>query len=462
MMEKIISFLLAFFLAIPQLQPMSLYINKLNNESKQTNTETNETLEETTEPEIDQITNENDENPYKIKMNTNLDVEGYGTLTIPSSHFSVVPELSESTRRVLKYKDQKSRLTISYVTNLSSDMDIPGYICKEIAEVDTTTNSKVVDDYGDNEFITVTADKIIDDKQIKVYYSTDKNLETALWMKLEISNDADTAELDAVMSKIMESFIRYYVSNTVFETPTTGIYENMPNDENKGKDTKDYKANSEDDPVHDTKNVGFTKAKIAKDWRKMQVIIDDTKFTLPCSLKTFLNNDFFLNDERAFEKDDDGNQVQAKFVLINNEETTVNILNSKGTVLSVDVINESGSGEKDITDCTVIRAIMDSRKFITPAEAYAIKNNGESGYDEDGGGTGAVHQIILARGVNYEIYVEDLLDTYGGSYSYTPLVGGNNQYEWKDGQNSMTIETGPVRDIVSVTLSTVEKQKEEY
>lgn len=470
-------FIISFCLAVPQLQPLGMCMYKSATSTKDNavtdNTEDN-TLSDSTEQATEVVEPSTEEADSNISTNYTVDIDGYATVNINNTMFTQVAEMSSSTKQVWKYQDQKTKITMSYITNLDSSLDIPGYMCKEVAGIDTLTNSKYEEDHAGKTWMIIPADKVIDDMNCTVYYVLDDDSVTAFWMLVQQAPESvSDPELNASIAAIMDSYNCYYSSSTVFKTPTTGYYKDKADKDNTvAKDTDQYLADSKDNTVHKTNDVGFTGAAISDDWEDMQIILDGVKYQLPNPLSTFLQGGYFLNDYYA---------ISGKTEIDPAAQVDVQLLNNKGTTITATIINTSTNKARKAMNCAVIKLTVDSAMFVPASKAKKIKTgkeedtktakksskksskkNSKKGSSKSKKSSTSDHEVIIAKGIDFDIYLEDLLSSFGDDCYYESLGDKMNQYTWKNKDNSMVIITGPVQGIIKITLSTVANEDSYY
>lgn len=489
-MKSILAFIISFCLAVPQLQPLGICMYKSASNNKDNNvtdsTEDN-TLQDSTQQASEVVEPSTEDADSNISTNYTVDIDGYATVNINNTMFTQVAEMSSSTKQVWKYQDQKTRITMSYITNLDSSLDIPGYICKEAAGIDTLTNSKYEEDHAGKTWMIIPADKVINDMNCTVYYVLDDDSATAFWMLVQQAPESvSDTDLNASITAIMDSYNCYYSSSTVFKTPTTGYYKDKAEKDNTvAKDTDQYLADSRDNTVHKTNDVGFTGAAISDDWEDMQIILDGVKYQLPNPLSTFLQGGYFLNDYYV---------TSGKTEVDPDTQVDVQLLNNKGTTITATIINTSTTKTRKAMNCAVIRLVIDSAMFVPASKAKKIKtgketdtkttkkssskkNKSSSGKKKSSSSkkksssskktsskksSTSDHEVIIAKGIDFDIYLEDLLSSFGDDCYYESLGDKMNQYTWKNKDNSMIIITGPVQGIKKVTLSTVANEDSYY
>lgn len=486
-MKSILAFIISFCLAVPQLQPLGICMYKSASNNKDNNvtdsTEDN-TLQDSTQQASEVVEPSTEDTDSNISTNYTVDIDGYATVNINNTMFTQVTEMSSSTKQVWKYQDQKTRITMSYITNLDSSLDIPGYMCKEVAGIDTLTNSKYEEDHAGKTWMIIPADTVINDMNCTVYYVLDDDSATAFWMLVEQAPESvSDTDLNASITAIMDSYNCYYSSSTVFKTPTTGYYKDKAEKDNTvAKDTDQYLADSRDNTVHKTNDVGFTGAAISDDWEDMQIILDGVKYQLPNPLSTFLQGGYFLNDYYV---------TSGKTEIDPAAQVDVQLLNNKGTTITATIINTSTNKTRKAMNCAVIKLTVDSAMFVPASKAKKIKTGKEedtkiakksskknskknskkssknskknsSKSKKSKKSSTLDHEVIIAKGIDFDIYLEDLLSSFGDNCYYESLGDKMNQYTWKDKDNAMVIITGPVQGIRKLTLSTVANENSYY
>lgn len=360
-MEFITSFLLCLSMIFSLLNPfIPITAMAKANDNKDTpvvdtpvNVPQNNTVSENTIEETEE---------YKIKNFIDLDFEGYCTCAVPLSHFSINNGTTTNVLKNLTYKDKKTKVTMSYITNISKDADIPGYITIDVAGVDTVTNFKEEEIYGDNvKWMKVPSENKEDGCNVYVWYTLNQNKTAAFWVKAKVAPDSDSEEFYEVIKKMFNTYNYYqYGSGTVFDTPNTGYYENAILNNSTIGDTSDFVANTKAFTVFQTRGGYVKDAKISPNWQDLEIIIDGTKFRLPCRLENFYDAGFKINDRSITEKD---------LEVYPSNQMTLKLINNKGTVVTATVKNESGTDKRSADDCQLVTLLVDRGDFVDIAAA---------------------------------------------------------------------------------------------
>lgn len=297
-------------------------------------------------------TPESDETEYKINGLLTVELDGYCTIDIPQSHWSLISsELTTSTQKFFKYKDGKTRLLMGYTTDLSSQTDIPGYIVQELASVDMTTNNREEFDVNGNTWTKVIAPQPIDDYNVAVYYKLSKDNSSAFWMRLTKDISLDATELNVVLDKMMTSYNMYYIEGNMFETPDTGVYSNA----NDGNNTDEYQENTFNNTVFAGRGGFVAGADISNNWQDMEVILDDVKIKVPCTVEFLMNKGYSIQNNGV----DIGTKINP------NRTYSVDMTNTNGTWITIEVSNSQLDSSLALIDCPVTSIKIDSSKFIS-------------------------------------------------------------------------------------------------
>lgn len=454
-MEIILDFILCMCLLFSQLSPFTPLAYKLNN------FETAEVIEDDGSsnvvvdvPPISDVEETDDKYSAKASNFITLDMEGYCTLNIPLSHFVINESNCTPTYKQIDYNDNKTRLYMSYITNMSTDTDIPGYISNEVAGVDTVTNDKMPITYGTYDWVRVKADHQEDDCNIYVYYTLSRDKTSAFWIKAKVSLESDDEKFHDIMEQMLNTYYLYAVSGTIFDTPTTGFYENYDSNDGTVADTSDYQANSDKNNVFKSRGGYVIGANISDNWEDLEIILDGTKFSLPSTVSSFENAGFELNDATV-NRDSDLDVYRSN-------KKTLTYKNANGTVISLTVHNDNANETKKFNECQVVAITVDAEKFID----VVATDTGEIYNDEtaasDMTATNAKdkfnHELILPGGITWGVYTDDL-KSYYGICTQTSYNVGVNSLKWKSGNKQMIIRTNTVHGIKFVQISCIDISK---
>jgi len=424
-MKTFLTMLMCACLAIAPLTPFliiptSVEMKMLEIEEQRKEDENENTAGEAQKP----VTDSQVENKYIPKPNFNLDIEGYGTFGFNTRYFSTIDELCSNTYKVLKYNDQKSRFYFGFVTGLTSDLDVPGYITIETAGVDTVTNAKYNLQVGDNNWMVVPAKNQINGQNVYVYYLLSKDGTHAIWFRADISPESDNEELQNILYYMLDSVNVYYIGKTIFDTPNTGYYEGKDFDNNNyGENQGQYEENDEDNNVYKP-SMGFTDAEISDNWDSFEVLINNVKVVIPCSMQQLIDSGFVLDDSTG---------VDAETEIMPNTVYEFAMNNGGSAVIRVTVNNESNSESKMIKDCKISKLVIDFSEFKYAADL-------------------PTEYVVLPGGVIKNIYTNDLLSTYGTPAIQETVGDRTKKYIWKSGNKSLVIQCGVVAYIDRIEL----------
>ena len=350
-LTNLLLILSVFFAPLQPLSPIFLDITKTRVESEKQQEQPTEVAPVETDGETEEIT-------YTAKNFLDLDLEGYGTIRMPQSHFSLNTTTSNNVEKNMLYKDNKSKIKISYITNISEGTDIPGYITREVAGVDTVTNDKEEVVIGDRTWMKVHSENKEENNDVYVWYSLSKGNDTAVWLRVSVHEDSNDAEFDSILQQMLATFQIYYVNGTVFETPETGYY--LGKDFNNGTegDSTEYGANDKANSVFQSRGGYVPDANISPDWQDMQIILDGVRFQLPCQIKTFEDAGYTISSYKYDES----------YLVGIGATVEIDMINENGTVVTVEVLNNSKTEQSMVSACPVVSLTIDKEKFLSKEE----------------------------------------------------------------------------------------------
>ncbi len=445
-------------LLFSQMTPFTPLVSKLNNLNKTEVVEDEPPVQDTeavteTQPTEGEV--ETEEYSAKASNFITLDMDGYCTLNVPLSHFSVNDGNCTATYKQIDYNDNKTRLYMSYITNMDTTADIPGYIAKEVAGVNTVTNDKTPIAYGSYDWVKIKADHQEDDCNIYIYYTLSKDKTSAFWIKAKVAAESDDEKFNDIMTQMLNTYYLYAVSGTLFDTPTTGYYENYDNNNGTVADTSDYQANSNVNNVFQSRGGYVIGANISNDWKDLEIILDGTKFSLPSTVASFENAGFELNDLSVNITEDNTRDLD----VYRGQTKTLTYKNSNGTVVNLTVYNDDASEVRKFNECQVVAITIDADKFVDVVATDSSEVYNDETAASDMTATNAKdnfnHELILPGGITWGVYTDDL-KSYYGMCTQTNYTTGIQMLKWKSGNKQMIIRTNTVHDIRYVQLSCIE------
>lgn len=370
----------------------------------------------------------------KVKVtipNYTLELEGYGTFGFHSSYFSVVDSLTTNVKKTIRYKDNKSKITVSYITGLSSDIDIPGYITREVAGVDTVTNDKYRLDVFGKEWMIVPSKNQVDGMNVYVCYLLSKSSTHAIWMRIDVDpsvdNDVELNFKDDILFRMLESVNVYYIGDTVFDTPTGGYYADKEDSgDGTSGDTEGWESNDDDNNVYQPTQ-GFVNADISKNWDSLEVIIKGKKLKVPCTV-TELNNLGFVID--------DSSNMGLEDVISAGASVELTATNKGNAYININVFNDSNSEDKKVKDCRISSIDIDLSNFKYIADM-------------------SQDYIILPGGITTEVYTDDIVKTYGTPTKNESIQDNGSitkKLTWQLGSKRVTIYSGVVAYITRIEI----------
>lgn len=452
-MRTIVKMLLCMCLLFSQMTPFTPLTAKLSNMVNSTSNKEGESVDNSVVPSTEISAEDAEKSKYAAIASNfiTLDMEGYCTLNVPLSHFTVNDGNSTPTYKQIDYNDNKTRVYMSYITNMDKTADIPGYITKEVAKVDTVTNDKTEKKYCSYDWVRIKADHQEDDCNIYVYYTLNKDKTSAFWLKVKVDTNTDDNKFDDIMTQMLNTYSLYAVSGSIFQTPTTGYYANNNTKDNTVANTSDYQANSSSNEVFNSRGGYVLGADISDDWKDLEIIIDGTKFKLPASMQDIKNAGFTLNDATVTSDND--------MMVYKSNTKTLSYQNNNGTVIQVTVKNDDMQGNKKFDDCQVVAITVDASKLVDKVATNENETyNDETAKDEWAARNAKDknnHELILPGGITWGVYTDDLRSYYGTCIQ-TNYDTGIPSLTWKSGNKQMLIRTGAVHGIVYVKLQCTE------
>ena len=375
--------------------------------------------------------------------NASIELVGYGSIGYSTQAFTIDMDGTTDTVKHLTYKDNKTRLEIGFVTGLSDKTDIPGYIVRKIAKVDTVTNDKetitvdnanYIEKEGDTKnnskyyWMKVKADKEIDGQIVYVYYLLSENKDSAMYIRINADKELEQSKFLSLISTMLNTPKIYYSGSTVFDTPNGGYYENNKPNDNKGTGQGNYKENTEDNKIYVGKE-GFIKADdMPKNWDSLTIKIGDDKLSIPAVLSEYIS--------KGYKIDTIMNSKSAKDKLGYGLKLTDLTLTKGNISIDVDIMNNVKGEDKPLSDCRVVAVRLNQKNFKYIADIPR-------------------EYIVLPGGITLYAYTNDILDYYGPvTYNESETGSGDSirvkKYTWVKGEKSMQLTTGIVANITAV------------
>lgn len=451
-MEVLLRIILVMSLLFCQMTPISPIVAKVsNNVNGSDNGEADDIKEPSTELVISEDNTEDSKYSAIASNFATLDIEGYCTLNVPQSHFVIDEANCTTTYKQLNYIDNKTRLYMSYLTNMDASADVAGYITKEAAKVDTVTNDKVTESYGNYDWVRIKADHQEDECNVYVYYTLSKDNTSAFWIKAKVDPSSDDQKFSDVMEQMLNTCYVYAVSGTLFQTPNTGVYKDSKKDDKTVANTSDYEANGSDNAVFNSRGGYVIGADISDDWKDLEIILDGVKFSLPSTVKDFTDAGYKLNDASVTSDDD--------LIVYKTNNKTLTYKNNNGTVIQLTVHNDDANKDHKFKDCQVVSITVDADKFID-----RVATNESEVYNDETAASNMTaanakdkfnHELILPGGITWGVYTDDLR-AYYGTCLQTNYTVDTPSLTWKSGNKQMVIRTGAVHEIKYVQLSCLE------
>lgn len=389
---------------------------------------------------------------------TTYEIDGYGTIEVPVSHWTVSSStLSDNLK--FTFVDNRSRMYMGYVTDLPDNLDVDGFTVQQAAAVNMVTNTKHNEVYDSGTWSVVDSTSEIDGYNISVYYIVSDTTKSVFWIKvLKDANlsDNDTKEIEESVNKSIDTFSRYYIGESVFEVPSTGVYEGVEKASSK-YDFSNYIKQSEGHEVF-TDHGGIVKdADISSNWTDFEIIIDGNKLKFPCKYDDIINAGF-KHYSKSFNKNSDLGPGESKLSYM---------INSNGTVIIITLVNGDTQKQKKFKDCVVTGMQMRTSDFVTTSDKIkqllekeelsdsdieSIENMMTS--ETDISMSLSNHQMILAGGVTWGVFRDDLKELYNKNCDM--IEAGDKILFIKDSRK-MIITIGNISGISAIEFEYKEK-----
>ena len=221
--------------------------------------------------------------------------------------------------------------------------------------------------YGDKEYVVVNSPDPINGLNVRVYYLERPG--SAFWARVEVAPDSDDEEFESALAAMFQSIQVYYLdSGSVFETPTTGIYETMEQESSPSDNQDRYTETSMYNTLFGDRGGYVEDADIPTNWTSMQMIVDGEKIQVPCTPQDLYSAGFRVNQSNLA-TDNDGNYLLAAL-----QTATVNFVNDNGTVIVTTIENESGTDRVKLDDCSITSILVDRANFTERSQTtFTIK-----------------------------------------------------------------------------------------
>lgn len=225
------------------------------------------------------------------------DIEGYSIINVPETHFTLNVDKSSKKAKTFAYTyNELSYLDIKFQTNITED-DIENIGVNICGFKDEPVHEKVT--CGDLEAIKLIGSDNTDDYS-RISWCVTKG-KSVLILNGYIAPGIDKIPFsEAVESAIAKTSI-YYISKTVFETPTSGYYATVDLGQFNNKDDED--TNSETtEPVVEDNTVGgelpgtIKTDKVTNNWEELRVVLDGNILTVPCKISDLMEYGYKIKD----------------------------------------------------------------------------------------------------------------------------------------------------------------------
>ena len=443
-MDFLLQILLCMCLTISSLTPFSPLVYNIYSSNTHNNNDST-IIDSTLETEE---TESVEENKFGIDNFTTIDLEGYCTLDIPLSHFSIDLSSTEVSKKI-DYKDGKSNINMGYITNIPANTDISGYITKELAKVSTVTNDSTNIQIEGTNWVRIKSTVLEDGCNVYIYYTTDENKSSAFWMKVKVTKSSDDFEFDSAITYVLSTY-NLYSSGAIFDEPSGGIY----GDETPGN-IGDYESNQDTNTVFKSRGGYVLGANISDSWESLQIILDGTKFQLPATYEQFKSAGFYLNDYVVDSE---------RFKLNPMQHINVQMRNANGTQIVVVFYNSDASNTVSIDKCKIVTLIINKSGYIdvnlTPSDEVYNEETAKDSNASKNAKDAYNHELILPGGITWGIFTDDIISLYGkNNFTLNNYGDSMKQLEWVAENNRLLIRTNLVNTIRYIEISCMKNIK---
>lgn len=372
-MKRILIAIITMFIGLPQTQWIStIAIDQLMQVENSETTEPVLTVDPVTGLPINQTVNEtevydaeldsnselfNSERYYSISNFSNQELAGYGVIGVPSSHFNIIDGESTTLLKRLDYKDGKSRLKVSYTTKIPNDIDLSGYITNHTLGMGTVTNDSKEISINNIKWTRIKAKTTDKGNSQYVWFTErddDSEYKSVFWVSASVYQSSDTEEFHSAVESMLKRY-EYSVSST-------GRVFGADEIKNVADDVAQFIANSKTHTVFGDRG-GILEGLVSSDWHDLEFMIDNVKFALPSKWSYFSDAGYTILDTK---------RSVDEIVVAAGAKTPITLMNKNGTVVKAYFHNSDLVDEKKLTECSIVKVIIDPQKFISQADAADV------------------------------------------------------------------------------------------
>jgi len=365
---------------------------------------------------------------YLLFKRTELDE--YGFVELPSSHLTLNKDKSSNKEKVYDYLDGLSYLKIYYKINLTDDElnSLGRKVCGLVEEPEYT--DYVVGKYQVKELTTSTQ---YDGFNRKIWCRIKGK--SVMVFDFYTAPGLDTSPINELMQDVLNTINVYYVSGTVFETPSTGYY--ASNDFLDNKDKEEDKQVITTKPVEYENEEGYVGGQysgtvvtnlVTNDWRDLVLYLDGDKLWVPSRVDDFTNLGYKIKDASAI-----GDLVKPGY------DSTIVLYKDNGVTIRLKAKNNTDSslrvGALEVTTLTID---SDDFGYYSSKSVYSNEN---------------LPELILVGGITWDIEAENLTEIIGIDFYKNELGNGDYEFTYKYDNKKMVITTKNYKDIRKIVIT---------
>lgn len=361
------------------------------------------------------------------------ELTGYCIVEVPTSHFTLVDSKSSSTKAEYTYRDNLSYIDISFNTS--------------IKDGDTEQLAKIVSNYSEEpEHKTIDCDGI---EAIQVEDATNTDgFSRVSWYVLKgnsvfivdayIAPEVEREAFYGAVSKLISTLNTYYISGTVFKTPTSGYYENNTvteptetTESNSSENTSENSTNQEQ--TDEPEMVGVIKTtEVSNNWKDLTFKLDGDMLGMFETVSEYLKLGYKIKDIDVI-----GDKVRGGY------ESTLILYKDDGVTIRV--------GAKNPTDSTLKVEALTVTKLEVNIEDFGAYIDNPRYTSED------LPELVFMGGITWDILAENIpvvLPKQGENFNKLELSNGDykSTYETSDHTLELDIITKNYKNIKSIKI----------
>lgn len=351
------------------------------------------------------------------------DLEGYGFISIPKTHFSINEANSAKIKKEFTYLyDDISYMEVKFQTNLTeNDIEHLGTnVCNFKGEHTEDTIQ-----CGDYEVIKITGEENSDD-YLRISWCIVKG-KSVLIINGYIAPGVDKVPFCESIEASIDKISVYYISKTVFDTPTTGYWATIVDNVETGSPDEETIERPEGTVGGEYPGTIITD-KVTSDWRDLKIILDGDTLYVPCKMSDLVEYGYKLKDADVV-----GDLVKANY------KAKLVLYKENGLAITVLAQNRTDSSLRlEALDILSITVNKEDFGYYTSNSTYTEEN---------------LPELILVSGITWDIKYADLLEMHKFDFTMDEESNGNYVSTFLENEKKMIITTDNYKDIIEASIS---------